>query len=426
MSDRSAREGPGGRSSPRLRIAGLIPGVQFVRREATATSPAFDLAYVRRRARDRDPGAMPAVVIPGGPGLGSVLPYRTLRRLAVRGGLDLIMVEHRGVGFSRHDLDGRDLPASAMRITDVLADIDAVLDREGVSRARIVGSSYGSYLATCFGAAYPHRVAGMLLDSALQSAEHLELERSCVRALLWDGDGERQTAVRALYERGIDDRVLLDVVRAAYELGGDDLLLPLLRGKLRGSRGARATWRALESYATRDASITRIPGIYEFDLVGTIGFRELGYGGEPDGLPLDPARTYAPLVHRFEPFAGEPFDLAHAVREFDWPLVLLAGERDLRTPAAIAERVAARAPQATLVPIKTGHSALDTQPVALLNALKWLEASRQSGLPAVAGRLDRLPLRGFAARLPQLLRCGVWREPRRAKATVDPVSRDPP
>jgi len=341
------------------------------------------------------------VVIPGGPGLGSVLPYRSLRSIAARRGLDLIMVEHRGVGLSRRDLAGHDLPPGALRIPDVLDDIAAVLDREGVSRAHIVGSSYGSYLASGFGVAHPDRVAGMILDSALQSADELDLERTVIRDLLWDAPSEAARLVRRLTEAGIDQRVLLDVARAAYELGGDRLLIPVLRRRLRHRRSR--VWRGLEAYATRDTVNTRVPGVFEFDLVGTIGFRELGYGGVADGLPLDPALTYAPLAGRFPSFEGEPFDLAEGVRRFDWPLVLLSGSRDLRTPPAIAARVAAAAPRAVTVTIENGHSALDTHPIALLNAVDRLVRGTQDSLPALAPQLDRLPRRGPAARAPELL-----------------------
>ncbi|MDF2993630.1 MAG: hydrolase, partial [Microbacterium sp.] len=111
--------------------------VARVRRPATEETPAFDLTYVRSGPR----GATPVLVIPGGPGLASVVPYRGLRRWAARGGLDLIMVEHRGVGRSRTGLDGRPLPPAAMRVTAVLDDLAAVLDAEAIDRAVIVGSS---------------------------------------------------------------------------------------------------------------------------------------------------------------------------------------------------------------------------------------------------------------------------------------------
>ena len=109
-------------------LAAGTPGLRRVRRPDDDDGPAFELAYVRIGPRT----GTPTVVIPGGPGLGSVLPYRGLRPRAARRGLDLIMVEHRGVGLSRTDLAGRDLPVSAMRVAAVAGDIAAVLDREGV------------------------------------------------------------------------------------------------------------------------------------------------------------------------------------------------------------------------------------------------------------------------------------------------------
>ena len=385
-----------------LAIARNTRGVRFLRRPRTDAHEAFDLAYVRLRARSGTTSGTPAVVIPGGPGLGSILPYRTLRGIAARRGLDLIMVEHRGVGLSRTDVTGADLPSAAMTISQVIDDIAAVLDHEAVPRAHIVGSSYGSYLASNFGAAHPERVAGMLLDSALQTADELDLERATLRDLFVSTPGRRTELIRQVTETGVDPRVLLDVARAAYELGGDALLIPLLEKRRHTHRGL--AWRVLEAYAVRDASLSRIAGVYEFDLVGEIAFRELGYGGAPDGKPFDPALTYAPLAGHFSSFAGEPVDLIRAAAQFDWPLVILAGSRDLRTPPAIAERVAAVAPHAVLVHLENGHSALDTHPVALLNALSWLDAGEQNTLPAASRRLDRLPKRGIVARLPELLR----------------------
>lgn len=372
--------------------------VRRTRRPASAGAPAFDLAYVRSGPR----GEAPVLVIPGGPGLASVLPYRGLRRWAARGGLDVVMVEHRGVGRSRYDLDGRPLPSDAMRIDAVLDDLVAVLDAEGIDRAVIVGSSYGSYLAMAFGARHPERVTSLLLDSALQSTRDVGLERARLREVFAGEDADLARGVRLLVTQGIDPRVVLDIVRAAYELGGTDLVRPLL------DRRQGAVWRLLESVASRDGGLPRVPGVYEFDLVGTIAFRELGYAGTPDGRPLDPATTYLPLAPLFPPFVGEPYDLVEAVRSFAFPVVVLSGDRDLRTPPAVAERVAATAPDATLVRIRNGHSALDTHPMALLNATRMLVRGRQARLPGAAAALDRLPRKGVSASLPGLL----WRAAR--------------
>lgn len=379
-------------------VASGTPGLRAIRRPETEDAPAFDLAYVRTGPR----GGIPAVIIPGGPGLGSVLPYRGMRRWAARGGLDLIMVEHRGVGLSRTDADGADLPFSAMRIEHVIDDIAAVLDQEGVREAIIAGSSYGSYLASGFGVRHGDRVAGMLLDSALQSTADLEIERRTLRRLFWDADTMVAGLVRNLIESGHEDeRRLLDIVRAAFELGGIELTLPLLQQRARGRRGL--AWRALGAYATRDASIARIPGIYDFDIAGVIGFRELDYGAPVDGLPFDPALTYAPSADRFPPFEGEPFDLPALTTGFAWPLVVLSGTRDLRTPPEIAHRVARTAQRGMLLSIENGHSALDTHPVAMLNIIRRLAEGRHETLPAVRAALDDLPKRGVSAKLPAYL-----------------------
>ena len=391
----------------RLLAAG-VRGVRRVRRPATASSPAFDLAYVRTGR----PTRIPIVIIPGGPGLGSVMPYRRLRRAAAARGLDVIMMEHRGVGLSRADLEGRSLPISAMRMVDVIDDLAAVLDQEGVGSAVIAGSSYGSYVAAGFGVRHPERVAGMLLDSTLQSVADRDAERTLIRRLFLDADTRIAASVRELLHEGSDPRILLGVLRAAYELGGEELLAPLLLQRLQGShRRGRvhpgSVWTALETYVDRGESETHLPGFYEFDLVGAIAFRELGFGPDPDGSALDPSLTYAPIADRFPQFAGEPFDLPAAAAGFDWPTVLLAGSRDLRTPADVARGVAAIAPDAVLVEIENGHSALESHPLALLHALDRLSHGEHRRLPDEAAVMDGLPRRGLVAGLPRLLRTGA-------------------
>ena len=378
-------------------------------RPSTADSPEFALSYVRER-----PGAgPPVVVVPGGPGLGSILPYRALRRWAARRGLDLIMIEHRGIGRSRHDVRGRALPTSAMRIDAVVDDIAAVLDREAVDAAHLYGSSYGSYVVSGFGVRHPERVAGMILDSALQSTTDLALERRVLRELFWEADTETAAGIRALVSRGEPEQRLLDVVRSAHELVGGPLVTHLVRQRL--ARAPGLVWAALAAYAARDESIARIPGFYEFDIAGAIGFRELQYGAEPDGLPWDPALTYAGVAHHFPGFDGEPYDLTARVSDFTWPLVLLIGSRDLRTPPEIAHRVARLAPDAWSVELTNGHSALETHPAAALNAIRMLVDGAHDRLPGLAQRLDALPRRGVPARFAQALRALA-----RAEAVIVP------
>jgi pimeloyl-ACP methyl ester carboxylesterase len=87
-----------------------LPGVASLRRPVTdPDGEQFDLYYIRTGP----PTVRPLVVIPGGPGMASIGHYQGLRRRAAAAGLDVIMVEHRGVGMSRHDDDGQDLSAES-------------------------------------------------------------------------------------------------------------------------------------------------------------------------------------------------------------------------------------------------------------------------------------------------------------------------
>ncbi|HYZ67733.1 MAG TPA: alpha/beta hydrolase, partial [Mycobacterium sp.] len=86
-----------------------LPGVRPVRRPIRPRDEGqvdeFDLYYVRTGRKSKHP----LVLIPGGPGAASIALYRGFRRRAAADGLDVIMIEHRGVGMSRHDDDGADL-----------------------------------------------------------------------------------------------------------------------------------------------------------------------------------------------------------------------------------------------------------------------------------------------------------------------------
>lgn len=385
-------------------MARKTSNTQTVFRPREGAMPPFDLTYVRTGPRAHTP----IVIIPGGPGLASVLPYRALRRQMAADGLDVVMVEHRGVGLSRTDLEGDDLGQEAMWVDMVLSDIAAVLDQEGIQNAFVAGSSYGSYLAGCFAARYPRRVEGVLLDSALQSPDDIVFERSRIRSLFLQGDSKVSQLVNALIRQGEDQRILLDVVRAAYELVGMDMVVAATSARLH--RESSPLWALLAAYATRDASMLGFPGYFEFARAGTIGFRELNYGAALDGEPLDPALTYSRVAHLFPTFEGEPYDLVAWAENFDKPLVVLMGSRDVRTPPAVAERTALLASRSVLVPITNGHSALDTFPLAFAKATKLLVSGQSERLLEVSAQLDNLPRGGDAAKLTTALRLLARRE----------------
>ncbi|MEX5236186.1 alpha/beta hydrolase [Kocuria arenosa] len=402
------------------RRAERLPGLRRVRRPATTTSPEFDLAYLRPRPRT---GAVPVVVIPGGPGLASALVYERFRRRAVTEGLDVIMIEHRGVGLSRHDCAGQDLPPAAITANAAVDDIAAVLDAEGADTALIVGSSYGTYLAQGFGARHPARVAGMVLDSTVLTAWDHVVVREHARRLLWHGQEPSAAGlagkIRVLVERdGHPVASLGPAVRILYEFTSDQLLERYLDHLIVDR--APGTGRLLETLGSKELTVD-IPFVMETSLVGRIAFRELNFGPAPDGMIFDPALEVIAAADRFPPFEGEPFDLPAAMPGFDWPVAVVSGDRDLRTPRPVATRAAGLLPEAVLVPVPgMGHSALDTHPALLRAVATSVRDARSRELAARAGELARLPREGGSSVwMPRIVRASLvtdrWRTAARGR-----------
>lgn len=394
----------------RLRArAARMPGVRFVRRPADDTSPAFDLGYVRTGPASR----APALIVPGGPGLASVLPYHGLRRRAAAQGLDVIMAEHRGVGLSRTGTTGEDLPRTAMTLRAAADDLAAVLDAEQVPQAVVYGSSYGSYLAQAFAAWHPDRVAAMVLDSAMSGPDDHRHVRVYARRLLWDGDDPR-TVIAAKLLRGLVHsgtatlQEACEVARIVYEFAGLDTLERLLRERTAGR--VHRTWRWLASLGSRETE-EGSPFVMEFDLVGRIAHRELNYAPEPDGGPFDPAASLGRAARAFGPFEGAPLDLAAHWPRSEWPVIVLSGERDLRTPRPVAERIAAAVPDGVLVPVPaTGHSALDTHGLAALAAVSAAGEGRHRAFAADPRALAALPRIGASRHIASIVRAGIAAE----------------
>lgn len=365
--------------------------VRTLRRPVHADgAESFDLRYVRCGP----PTALPLLVLPGGPGLASVRPYRALRAAAAAQGLSVVMVEHRGVGLSRRRDDGSDLPLSALTVDQVVGDLVAVLDDAGLPRAVVYGTSYGSYLAQGLAARSPDRVAGLVLDSPLLRADRGRLQRATMRRLFWDG-AEPATARAAALLRGLVTSGALPaaevaaVVQVVYEATGPRRVEQLL--EVLSSGGGRRTWRALRALSLRELQRTA-PGVMEFDLVGVIAFRELGYAPIPDDSPLQPDLDLLVVAGRYPRFEGEPYDLPRELPRITCPIAVVSGERDLRTPREVAREVAGLAPHSVLVALRDcGHSALDTRPRAALRVARAVVDGRAADLPAQAEELSRLP-----------------------------------
>jgi proline iminopeptidase len=364
-------------------------GVRSVRRPVCpGTDDEFDLYYVRAGRKS----AHPMVIIPGGPGAASVALYRGDRRRTATAGLDVIMVEHRGIGMSRHDDAGADLPPQALTIEQVVDDLAAVLDDAHVEQAVLYGTSYGAYIAAGVGVRHPRRVHGMILDSPVLSGRDIDDARAAIRRALWDGT-DSETAdlapkVRQLVGEGVLKPASGQLAAAVYGLCGPAVLDRQLDLLLRGRHGV---WTAMDNL-TRRFIARKAPYRNEPDLVGRIGFRELNYGGVPDGKPLDPAAAYRDFASDPVEFEAEPYDLVAEMPKFHWPTVVVSGGRDLTTPPSVAERIVALVPDAVLVPMPTaGHSMLDTRERAALAVIDAVCHGAAEQLSAVAPELDALP-----------------------------------
>lgn len=371
-----------------------LPGVRAVRRPVSpGDDEEFDLYYVR----DGRKSTHPLVIIPGGPGMASVLAYQAFRRRAVAAGLDIIMIEHRGIGLSRHDDCGVNLPPEALTVEQVVDDVAAVLDDAHVESAIIFGSSYGTYIAAGVGVRHPSRVRAMILDSPVLSRNDVMIVRDAIRRKLLKGDSAETATLapkmRRLVENGVITPSTGQVAATVYGYGGAKLLERLLDLLL---SGRKMLWRALSKFSM--IVTQKVPYRYEVDLVSRIAFRELDYGAEPDGLPLDPAVAYREMFDVADEFVAEPYDLSAEMPKFNWPTVIVAGGRDLVTPPAVAQRVAELVTHPVLVQLPTmAHSVLDfREPAALVIAKAVCDgeidelADRGSALDAIP---PRLPLR---------------------------------
>jgi pimeloyl-ACP methyl ester carboxylesterase len=377
--------------------------VRRVRRPVgKADAESFGLTYVRCGPVSKTP----LLVLPGGPGLASVRPYRGLRAAAAAQGLSVVMVEHRGVGLSRRGDDGSDLPLSALTVEQTVADLAAVLDDIGAERAFVYGSSYGSYLAQGLAVRHPDRVAGLVLDSPMLRADRGRPHQDALRRLFWEGDDPATARaagmLRGLVENGtVPADEAATVVQIVYEAAGPGRVEQLL--DLMAAGRGRRTWKALRDLGTRELQSTA-KGVMEFDLVGTIAFRELGYAPLPDGLPLQPNLEFLTLADRYPPFDGEPYDLPRELPRLSCPTGVVSGDRDLRTPRAVAQEVVGLVPGAVLVALSgCGHSALDTRPRAALQVAQAVVEGRTAQLPAQAERLSRLPAAFSVRALDRLL-----------------------
>lgn len=336
----------------------------------------------------------PVLLIPDGPARASVIPYDVMRRSLASRGLDVLMMEHRGVGLSRLDSEGHDLPAETIALREVLDDLIAVLDHARVPRAAVVGTGYGAYLAQALAALHPERVHSLVLDSPLTSAGDEAIAQRALRALYWDGT-EPSTSTTARTLRRLAAEGTFDaersgmVILAVHEHGGPEAVRDLV-DLLAVGRGNLA-WTSVRQVLNQ-AWLQSTPYVIEHDLASRILHTELGSGSHADGGPLDPLRQAGKRARAVPCFRGEPFDLHALAPTITAPTLVLTGTQDLVSPPEIARALAARIPGAQLLEIRGArHSLLDTRGRILQVAARWSACGAGHRLPEHAEALTALP-----------------------------------
>ncbi len=348
----------------------------------------FPLRYVRAGYESDLP---PIMVLPGGPCIASVFPYELLRRQMAAKGLDVVMMEHRGVGMSRTDARGDDLPLSAMQVDLVLDDMLAVLDHARIDTVVLYGSGYGAHLAQRFALAHPDRVHALVLDSPYTSVADEAAHQAAVRDLYWNGSAPHTHSVAAVLRRLVAQGVVASketgpVVAAVHEYGGPGAVRELV-DLLAMGRG-QLTWTSIYQVITGADSMDMTPFALERDLVGRIGATELGMGSCADGRPMDATSLAGERAKTYEPFTGHTINLEQDRAAITAPTLVLAGERDVVVPAERSRLAAQQIPGARFVQLNdVGHSMLDSHTQIALYAAWW----------AAAGQIDAFAEQDFSS-----------------------------
>ncbi len=298
---------------------------------------------------------------------------------------------------------------------DSVEDIEAIRRRIGARRVALFGVSYGTKVALGYASTYPDRVERLVLDSVVEpdgpdplyqdsiEAVPRTLRALCARGCPWSSDPvadlaalvDRIAAGAPLRGRVVDARGRARPARLTRAdlftilIAGD--FEPSLRGAFPGAVSAalggdaapllRLRGRALQVDARPPPAFILSSAVYA---ATTCEEAALPWDR---ATPPDPAERHRQAAERaaavpdsvFEPFdrdtmlASDTLELcerwphAPVARGFgpgplpDVPVLMLAGEDDLRTPAESARRVAWLFPRASLVEVPaTGHSAIGT------------------------------------------------------------------
>ena len=187
------------------------------------------------------------------------------------------------------------------RLGTKVGDIAALMDRAGLDRAVVLGSSLGGYLAQLFAAAHPERTAGLVAASTLHSVRPIQVippyaldldtapiaelrggfargleawaeahpdQRGLVELLMGDAGGripeaELRARLKALKGAPELPPVPLPAARIATVQAADDPLIPAnmraaVRARLSPARAFRFAWGGHFPYVVRAAAYTAL------------------------------------------------------------------------------------------------------------------------------------------------------------------------
>jgi pimeloyl-ACP methyl ester carboxylesterase len=398
--------GPGGSST---KAAGLDGAGTFLQQ----VFPGYDLvAYDDRGTGRSDPLACPGLVaaVTAPPAEGARLAAACGRRLGTR----------RVFYSTQANAD----------------DIDAVRRALGVDRVALFGSSYGTRHALAYALAYPARVSRLVLDSVVPVDSSESFRLPTIRAV--------PSALGALCAAGACRAVTSDPAGDFAKLANELERTPLVarvtavKGKTRRVRidGTRLLGMAIDTDLNRGIA-AELPAAVAAALAGTpqplerlAALEEIWataipinwatgtaticadstFPWAPNTPVADRPRAFAAAVAALAPAATAPFgswavQIGNATACADWPVpsgspglkegplpnipvLILAGERDMRTPVTNALTVTRQFPQSTLLVVRgSGHGALSSS-CAARYVIAWLDDKYHGDCPRQSLALD--------------------------------------
>ncbi len=253
----------------------------------------IELAYERRgKGRHPEPveGA-PLILLHGHP-----LDHTIWEALAplLEDDFDLILPDLRGFGQSA-------APRTSYLLTDMAADLLALMDALGLERAVLAGHSMGGYIALAFARAWPQRLAGLALV-----ASHVFADPPDRRAARYRDAAEIETHGPGLLAETFPPKLTPD---------------PRLQARLREIIARQDPWGVAQSLRAMAERPDASAWLAEF------GFPMVVIHGAADALvPLERARqakALAPQIHLVElaeaahlPMLEAPAATAQALRFF--------------------------------------------------------------------------------------------------------------